>query len=118
MKYDAKDFIAASITKSAMMEDAGLKIVEYNGDYIIYEVYGVFDKFTSVKKGSRLIKLMDKDIHEYSGLKEIEEVVKREKTVRIEAVKMKDYNNDIFMNDASVNEVQGFQYNDSISCDS
>ncbi len=116
MKYDPKDFIAASITKSAMMEDAGLKIVEYNGEYIIYEVYGVFDMFTNVKKGSRLIKLMDRDIHDYSSLEEIKEVVKREKHVSIEAVKIKDYND--IMNDSSISEEEGFLLEDSIPCDS
>ena len=112
MYYDPKDFIAASITKSSMMEDAGLKIAEYKGDYIIYEVYGVFDMFTNVKKGSRLIKLMDKDIHEYSGIDEIREVVKREKTVRIEAVKIKDANE--ILNDSSISESEGFDLESGI----
>jgi len=116
MKYDPKDFIAASITKSRMMEDAGLKIAEYNGEYIIYDVYGVFEQFTHVKKGSRLIKLMGKDIHEYSSLEEIKDVVKRERTVHIEAVKIKDYNE--IMNDSSVSEAESFQLERSIPCDS
>ena len=112
MTYDKKDFIEASITKSAMMEDAGLKIAEYNGEYIIYEVGGVFEMFTSVKKGSRLIKLQDRDIHEYSSLDEIKEVIQREKNVTIQAVKIKDFNE--ILNDSSVSEAEGFQLEDGI----
>lgn len=112
MSYDKKDFIAASITKSAMMEDAGLKLCEYNGDIIIYEVGGVFDMFTNVKKGSRLIKLQDKDIQEYSSLDEIKEVIQRERNVRIEAVKIKDFTE--ILNDSSISEAEAFQLEDVI----
>jgi hypothetical protein len=112
MSYDKKDFIEASITKSAMMEDAGLKLAEYNGEFIIYEVGGVFQMFTNVKKGSRLIKLQDKDIHEYSSLEEIKQVIQKEKTVSIEAVRIKDYTE--ILNDSSISEAEGFQLEDGM----
>ena len=89
--YDHKYFIAASITKSALMEDAGLSICENNGHYIIYEVSGLFGRFTEVKKGSLLLKLQEKDIHEYSCLDEIKGVIKGLKNVRIEAVRIPDF---------------------------
>lgn len=110
--YNPKDFIAASITKSEMMEDAGLKLTEYNGDIIIYEVGGVFEMFTNVKKGSRLLKLQGKPVDEYSSLDEIKEVMKKERTVKIEAVKIRDYND--IMNDSSVSESEGLQLEDGI----
>jgi hypothetical protein len=112
MSYDKKDFIAASITKSAMMEDAGLKLAEYNGDIIIYEVGGVFEIFTNVKKGSRLIKLQDKDIHEYSSLEEIKQVLAKEKTVSIEAVRIKHFTE--ILNDSSISEAEGIQLEDEL----
>lgn len=77
-----------------MMEDAGLKICEYNGDYIIYEVGGIFHRFTPVKKGSRLLKLQEKDAHMYSSLDEIKRVLKDSKTVRIEALQIPDFDMD------------------------
>eukprot|EP00934_Nitzschia_sp_Nitz4_P004560 Nitzschia sp. Nitz4//scaffold286_size23798//16241//16576//NITZ4_008453-RA/size23798-processed-gene-0.29-mRNA-1//-1//CDS//3329545747//4550//frame0 len=91
MDFDPKDFIAANITKSAMMEDCGLKVTNYNGDIIIYEVGGVFEMFTNVKAGSKLIKLQDKDIKDYESLEEIRQTMKDAKNVRIEAVKIKEY---------------------------
>jgi len=116
MSYNPKDFIAASITKSPMMEDAGLKVTEYSGEFIIYEVGGVFEMFTNVKKGSRLLKLQDKNIHEYKSLDEIKEVMNKERTVRIEAVKIPDYND--IMNDSSISESEGLQLEDAISQES
>ena len=90
--HNHEDFIAASITKSALMEDAGLSICENNnGHYIISEVSGLFSMFTEVKKGSLLLKLQDKEVHEYSCLDEIKSVINGLKTVRIEAVRIPDF---------------------------
>lgn len=102
MSFDPKDFISASITKSPLMEDCGLKVTEYNGDVVIYEVGGVFEMFTQVKPGSRLIKLQDKDIKEYGSIEDIKREMAQARSVRIEAVKIKDYND--IMNDSSNSE--------------
>jgi hypothetical protein len=112
MNYNSKYFIAASITKSERMEDAGLHICEYNGEYIIYDVSGVFDKFTDVKKGSRLLKLQEKDVHEYASVDDIKKVLNDSKIVSIEAVKIPGF--DEILNDSSVSESEGFQLDEGI----
>ena len=70
MDYDARDYIAASVTKSEKMEDAGLRVAEHNGDFIIYEVGGIFEMCTPLPAGTRMLKLQDRDVSEYRSLDE------------------------------------------------
>lgn len=95
-----------------MMEDPGLKICEYNGEYIIYEVGGVFDMFTEVKKGSRLLKLQNKNIQEYGSLDEIKKVLEESKTISVEALRIPNFQE--ILNDSSVSESEGLLLEEGI----
>lgn len=110
MDFDAKDFIAASVTKSRNMEDSGLKIAEYNGDFVIYEVGGIFEMCTPLPAGTRLLKLQDKDISEYESLDQIRSVLQKDKKISVEGVKLKgaaDWMSVAAGNDSSNSEPDG-----------
>jgi hypothetical protein len=108
MDYEPKDLVQAQVTKANLKQDAGLKLIECRGSYIVSGVGSVFEMFTPLETGDRLIKLQDKDVSEYKNLDEIKKVLQDEKTISVEVVHRKNISdsNENFPNEGSENSTE------------
>ena len=86
--FDISKVLDAEVTKSSCHRNAGLHLTHYKDGIYVYKVDGLFDMFTPVTAGQKLLKVQDRDVTEYSGgIDEIQQVIDQEDKVSVQVYK-------------------------------
>ena len=89
-QYKAEDIIFASVVKAELSEDPGLELKKHHIDGKIYvkNVHGLFQKYTNIESGQRLVKIQDKFVEDYpGGLSEITKILQTDKEIDVQVTK-------------------------------
>lgn len=86
--WDVKSLVFSEVTKAEVTDDVGLVIEQRSndGNYYAKEVTELFATYTALAVGHRILKLQNKDIRQYDGMKEINDVLKNDMTITIESL--------------------------------
>lgn len=84
--YNLKDYERCTIKKTNLAQETGLDLKEKDVKYWVTRVYGVFDMFTNVKVGDRLITVNGRPVSDFANLDEIRDLFQRELQISVETV--------------------------------
>ena len=88
--YDADLLFFASVTKKDLEQEAGLTLYQNpnNGHVYVQDVFSLFETFTEVEIGNRLLKVQDRMVEDYSGgLDEINQLLSDDKVITVDVLK-------------------------------
>ena len=83
---NAKDLLAASVTKAPGMKDAGLQLNQKEDGIYVSSVGGAFNMFTEIKVGDRLLKIQDKFVEDMT-MEDIDKILNEDKKIEVEVLK-------------------------------
>jgi len=88
-QINPRDIVSAQVKKANASQDAGLALEERDGQIYVTKVHSVFEMFTPLEAGCRLLKLQDKDINEYDGIEDVIKCMKDNMSVSVDVFQPK-----------------------------